>query len=42
MNAPVMALAELSPAISDLIYAGLSVAFFVLALAYTRFCEKVR
>ncbi len=42
MNAPVTILADLSPAISDLVYVGLSVAFFVVATAYARFCGKVR
>jgi hypothetical protein len=27
---------------SDLLYVGLSVAFFVLAAAFSWFCEKVR
>jgi hypothetical protein len=35
-------LAALTPLASDLVYAGISVAFFVLAAAYAWFCQKVR
>ncbi len=39
-NAPRRAQREAS--MSDLVYAGLSVAFFALAAAYVLFCDKVR
>ena len=42
MNAPVWILAALSPRVADLVYVGLTVAFFGLAIAYAWFCEKVR
>jgi hypothetical protein len=35
-------LAELSPLASDLVFVGISVAFFALAMAYAWFCKKVR
>jgi hypothetical protein len=35
-------LAELSPVVSDLVFGGISVAFFALAVAYAWFCKKVR
>ncbi len=30
------------PAMSDILFVGLAVAFFVLAAAFAWFCEKVR
>jgi hypothetical protein len=42
MNSPILLLAELSPAAGDLVFAGVSVAFFALAMAYVWFCKKVR
>ena len=42
MNSPALLLATLTPLASDLVYAGISAAFFVLAAAYAYFCEKVR
>jgi hypothetical protein len=42
MNAPAWILAELSPLASDLVFVGLTLAFFALAVAYAWFCEKVR
>jgi hypothetical protein len=42
MNAPACFLAELTPLTADLVFAGLSVVFFALAIAYAWFCEKVR
>ncbi len=35
-------LAELAPAVSDVVYAGAAVAFFAVAIAFARFCEKIR
>jgi hypothetical protein len=42
MNSPALLLAELSPLASDLVFVGISVAFFALAMAYVWFCKKVR
>jgi hypothetical protein len=42
MNSPALPLAELAPAVGDLLFAGISVAFFALAVAYAWFCKKVR
>jgi hypothetical protein len=30
------------PPVSDLVYAGIAIAFFAVCAAYTHFCEKVR
>jgi hypothetical protein len=42
MISPALLLAELSPAAGDLVFVGISVAFFALAIAYAWFCKKVR
>ena len=42
MNAPAWILAELSPPASDVIFVGLTLAFFAFAVAYAWFCENVR
>jgi hypothetical protein len=42
MNSPALLLAELSPLASDLVFVGISVAFFALATACAWFCKKVR
>jgi hypothetical protein len=42
MNSPTWFLTALSPLLSDLVFTGVSVAFFALAIAYAWFCEQVR
>ena len=42
MNSPALLLAALTPLASDLVFAGISVAFFGIAIAYAWFCRKVR
>lgn len=42
MNSPALPLAALTPLASDVVFAGIAVAFFVLAAAYAWFCRKVR
>jgi hypothetical protein len=42
MNSPALLLAALTPLASDLVFVGISVAFFALAAAYAWFCRKVR
>lgn len=42
MNSPALLLAELTPLASDLVFVGISVAFFAIAAAYAWFCRKVR
>ena len=42
MNTAALPLAELTAAVGDLVFVGISVAFFALAIAYAWFCKKVR
>ncbi len=42
MNLPAWPLAELTPVVGDVVFAGIAVAFFALAIAYAWFCKKVR
>jgi hypothetical protein len=42
MNSPALPLAALTPLVTDLIFVGVSVAFFGIATAYAWFCRKVR
>ncbi|HUL54018.1 MAG TPA: hypothetical protein VLT83_11475 [Opitutaceae bacterium] len=42
MNAIALLLAELTPPAADLVFVGVTVAFFAGAIAFARFCEKVR
>jgi hypothetical protein len=42
MNPPVLLLADMAPVVGDLVFAGVSVVFFALAIAYAWFCKKVR
>jgi hypothetical protein len=42
MNSTARLLAALTPLVSDLLFVGLSVAFFAIAAAYAWFCGKVR
>ena len=42
MNSPALPLAALTPIWSDLVFVGISVAFFGIAIAYAWFCQKVR
>ena len=42
MNSIALPLAELTPLMSDWIFAGASVAFFALAIVFAWFCKKVR
>jgi hypothetical protein len=42
MNSSTLLLAELPPAAGDLVFVGVSMAFFALAIAYAWFCKKVR
>jgi hypothetical protein len=42
MYSPTLLLAALSPLASDLVFVGISVAFFAIAAAYAWFCGKVR
>jgi hypothetical protein len=42
MNSPALLLAELSPAMGDVIFTAVSVAFFALAAADAWFCQKIR
>ena len=42
MNSHAFLLAGLAPATGDLVYVGISVAFFAIALAFVWFCRKVR
>ena len=41
MNSPVLPVA-LPPLVADLVYVGITVAFFALAAAFAWFCRKVR
>ncbi len=38
----VPSLAALTPLVSDLVFTGLTLAFFAIAIAYAWFCERVR
>jgi hypothetical protein len=42
MNSPTLPLAALTPLVMDLVFVGISVAFFALAAAFAWFCRKVR
>jgi hypothetical protein len=42
MNSAALPLAVLTPLAADVIFIGLCVAFFAVAVAYAWFCEKVR
>ncbi len=42
MNSSALMLAGLAPVAFDLVYTGISVAFFALAVAFAWFCKKVR
>ncbi len=42
MKSSVCLLAELTPAVGDIVFSGVAVAFFALARAFAWFCEKVR
>jgi hypothetical protein len=42
MNQHAFLLADMAPVVGDLVFAGVSVAFFALAIAYAWFCKKVR
>ena len=42
MNASALLLAELVSPAADLVFLGVTVAFFAGAIAFARFCQKVR
>jgi hypothetical protein len=42
MNSPAFLLADLTPAVGDLVFVGVSVVFFAVAIAFSWFCKKVR
>jgi hypothetical protein len=42
MNSSALPLVVLMPLFTDLVFVGISVAFFALAAAYAWFCRKVR
>jgi hypothetical protein len=42
MNSPALLLADMAPVVGDVVFAGVSVAFFALAIVFAWFCKKVR